>query len=229
MACYNMSKRSYKKKAALGALLGVGTQVLGMGLNAIMQAKARKKEEQERKRQILIDEAGQRVLDGNALIAYDNQYNMATGGMMDESGLPLALPTGPANLLNGSASQVSDGYSLNGPSHAAGGMDLDMDMDGMAEYELEGDEIIRGQKVYSNRLKCTDAFVELATAEGFTITKDKYSKISEKLLRRKEEYEKQLDTYDTPTINTAELMIGRLDNLLENLFLDQELSKLNRR
>ena len=162
------------------------------------------------------------------LETYNNMYNeKALGGELPSgtmenihSFLQAAQKNGGSQMLNSSMAKFK------GAAHEQNGIEMDANLDGIPETEVEGDEVIQDTRIYSKRLKITDNFIDTAKKEGFSFKKGSYAEIAEKLGRKKEKYELKLqEQVDEAAINTGEIMLERVNNLLNILFLDQETSK----
>jgi hypothetical protein len=123
---------------------------------------------------------------GNLPMKY--KYNCKTGGTMN----PIA----------------SDIVKVNGPSHEQGGVKLQAS--GTPIAEVEGDEVIHDNRVFSDRSK---------------LGNKTYAEIAEKLGKKKEKFEEMVESSNFRDKNTAERMLANIDNDLNNLFRTQEASK----
>jgi len=222
--------------AAQGAVGGIGGGPVGMGVGAVFgvaskllgDAKAEKEAAQARARQQRFADSAQYIADMNDAIAFNNQFNEAAFGM------DLSAATNPNQPLQGLGMEVnpsriaSDVMRVNGPGHANGGVDVDVNLDGVAEVEVEGGEVIKNDAVFSKRLKVPNDFVDRAKEFGFSFKRDSYAKIAEKLASYKKDYEEKMDTLDVPTINTSLAMLDRVEILYQDLFATQEFSKLSK-
>lgn len=101
-------------------------------------------------------------------------------------------------LLEQSTQMASDMHLVGGNSHEQGGTD------GMG-----------GERVYSDRLK---------VARGGKT----YADLAARIGKSKGKMEDKLDSNSTASINTANRMLPRLDNELDNLFVQQEMNKTNK-
>jgi len=204
---------------------GVGALV-GAGIGLFQGKKREKAEEEARKQAMLTQEAGDYMSDLNSLQAFNNQFNAAFGIDMGNQGLNsqagLGIEQQPTEI-------ASDILRIEGADHNNGGVDVDANGDGFAEYELEGGEIVEGTRVYSKRLKVPQDFVTVAKDEGFSVKRGTYSEVAESLGRQKDKYEDKMDSFDQSEANTGMIMLERIDNLFNHLFYTQEFANLKRR
>ena len=130
-----------------------------------------------------------------------------------------------ASQVNGKSQMLNSNMAkFKGNKHAQGGIQLDSDLDGSIDTEVEGEEVIREDRVYSDRLKATSAFIDHADREGIRLKGGTYANISEQLGKLKGLYEDKLETQvDEAAINTAELMLPRVEQLLDIAYNEQEL------
>lgn len=206
-------------------LLGAAGAVIGAGVGIFTGKKKQEAEEQAQRQAALSAEAGDYMSSINALQAFNNQYNAAFGIDMGQQGLNpqqgMGMEVQPRNI-------ASDVLGVEGADHSNGGVDVDFNGDGQAEYELEGGEVIEGSRVFSKRLKVPQSYVDIAKEEGMPVKKGTYSDVAESLGRQKAKYEKKLDTFDEVEANTGLLMLERIENLFDNLFYAQEFAKLGK-
>lgn len=115
-------------------------------------------------------------------------------------------------LLEGAETLASDLSKVVGPSHEQGGV-------------LGAG----GERVFSKRLKLPKDSPGILSKTGVKISKDtSYADVAAKLGKQKGKLEKKLNSGFGPANKTAELMLPRIESSLDNLFLDQELSKLDK-
>lgn len=243
MACFNKGHRRVRRLGLGGdilggALSGAGAGAtfgpLGAGIGAVIGAggafiKNKKQEELKQeaaRRRTVTQEAGDYFSDLSYLQAFDNQFNAANGVDMAQIGQPtlnqgFLIDENPTRL-------ASDVVKINGNDHSNGGVNVDADLDGFSEIELEGGEVAKEKRVFSKRLKVPMEFIDMAREEGFTVTRGSYAKIAESLGRSKNKYEQKLDTIDHIEANTAFLMLNRIEDLFDNLFYTQEFSNLSK-
>lgn len=205
--------------AGIGLLVGnpmLGAQLGGAAGNMVQGGHERREleEKQENQKRIFnkTNQAGR-----EKLTVPTNGFYGAEGGIM------------PANAVaEESSSPIGDkGYKFIGASHEQGGIPMDLNNDGIDESEVEGDEVGNGLALYSNRLKPTKIFLNLIEDKGFkTKTKKTYAKHAEYFLKKKEKYEEMLEeTFNPLQTRTATVMIDRVDDILDMLFIDQEMKK----
>lgn len=104
---------------------------------------------------------------------------------------------------------ASDTVQAEGNTHAQGGIDL-VSNNGNPYAEVENKEVIKGDEVFSNRLK----------TNGKT-----YAKVAAGLSKQKGNFEKKLGSTSGTTKATAKRMVANLSDKLEDLFHQQEESK----
>lgn len=97
-----------------------------------------------------------------------------------------------------------------GNKHEQGGIDLITNNQPLAE--IEGEEVINGSKVYSDRLK---------VSPGKT-----YAMVAQKLGNKKGNIEKNINETDSRSKNSAKRMLSHIDQDLENLYNLQEITKV---
>lgn len=224
-----MRGQNHIRKMFIGGLI---SSVLPMAVQGISSLLGKKKDKRAKQDLALNEEQNNRmgefISDQMALQTYNNIYNeKALGGELPENSinsissfLQGAQKNGYAEMLN------SDMAKFKGASHKDGGIKLDANLDGQVETEVEGNEVMENERIYSQRLKVTDSFIDFAKEEGFSITKDSYAKIAEKLGKKKEKYELKLqEQINEAAVNTGQIMLERIDTLLNALFSDQESSK----
>lgn len=217
--------------ASLGPLGIAGGAIIG-GITGLLKGKKEQKAEEERKRLIEQERAMQRstdyISDQMALRMYDNMYNeVAYGGQITGNGLDTLRSFLEASQINGGSQMLnSDMARFDGNTHAEGGIQMDANLDGVVETEVENGEVIRGKRVYSDRISPSKAALEELKSLGFSHKLGTYAKISESLGNKKKKYEDKLaNSIDEASVNTAELMLSRLDEALDFLYFDQESQK----
>jgi hypothetical protein len=207
--------------------IGAGIGFLAGGITSLITGKKRDKlKDEANRRQELITGVGDYFSDLASLQAFNNQYNGAYGVDMAQVGMP---SQGDQFLISEPPKRLaSDVVKIEGPDHSNGGVEVDADLDGYNEIELEGGEVSKGKRVFSKRLKVPMEFVDTAAEEGFTIPRGTYAKVAESLGRSKDKYEQKLQSIDQVEANTGMLMLDRIDNLYNILFYTQELSNLSK-
>lgn len=207
----------------IGALFG---GVVGGGIAYLKNKKQEEIRQEAARRRTATQEAGDYFADVSVLQAFDNQFNAVNGIDMSQIGQP-SLNNG--FLIDQKPTQLaSDVVKIEGADHANGGVNVDADLDGFSEVELEGGEVAKEKRVFSKRLKVPVEFINMAKEEGFPLIRDSYAKIAESLGRSKDKYEQKLDTVDHIEANTAFLMLDRIENMFNNLFHTQEFHNLNK-
>jgi hypothetical protein len=120
----------------------------------------------------------------------------------------------------------SSGVGFDGPTHEEGGIPMDFDNDGQYESEVEGTEVQSEDRIYSDRLPISEEIYNLVTNYGFPCDyNSSYSDVARKLEKKKGFFEEKKESNISVAANTGHIMITRIDELLEILFLDQEISK----
>jgi hypothetical protein len=193
-------------------------------VGSIRAAKRRKKEERDK-------------MDAADSAALDRVYKTSEGilstypsfGVM-EAAYGMKIPKYPAGgklpyPVDGSEVEqlASDTAVYNGETHENGGIELDTNQDGSPEIEVENEEVIKDDMVFSDRLNPSDNIKSLL--KGMKVSfkdKDTYASLSEKLARKKGKYEEKLSSTRIGEAGTAKLMTERYDNILNNLFQDQQ-------
>lgn len=137
------------------------------------------------------------------------------------------LPPSPTLTGQGSTTQLaSDTHQFNGPSHADGGIPIDTTGNGQPNAEVEGNEVQKGNQIYSDRLTISPMLdLQLKMAKVQLSGKPTYAEVATKLGKLKGKFEGKLGSY-SPVINrTGKKMVDKYDELLEQTFADQEQSK----
>lgn len=156
-------------------------------------------------------------------IVANGQAHLADGGA-----IPSAPPTPPTTLTGqGSTTQLaSDTHQYNGPSHADGGIPIDTTGNGQPNAEVEGNEVQKGNQIYSDRLTISPMLdLQLKAAKVKVDDKSTYAEVAAKLGKLKGKFESKLGSYSPVALRTGKAMVGRYDNLLQQTFADQEQSK----
>jgi len=198
----------------LGASLGnsVGGAIDGRIANKDLQ-------EQEEKRYLKQYQDSITMNNTNNLVNPTNGFYGEEGGFM-----PLAVTNNPDVIKAGKTSG-----KFNGESHEQGGIPIDFDNDGSMESEVEGDEVFSGEKLYSKRLKFSSEYETTAKDYNMKIkSKGSYADEADRLTKKMAKYEEMASSRDSATKNTGEIMLERIENLLNVLFQDQELKKVKR-
>lgn len=218
--------------AALGTQIapGVGT-VIGAGAGLVAEAlgasreKSRRRRMQdimERQRLNRIQSQSQAILSAFPSEGVEGGGNIfQDGGLLNQSGI---------NVMNGASSvnNLAPGtLQINGNTHEQGGINIDTNLDFITDAEIEDGEVIRDNQVYSNRLKPTMDTVQSIKDDGFRVMKDDtYASIASRLSKKLGEFE-DMDVVNHLSLNTRDLMMSRINNALDGLFLDQEVNKEN--
>lgn len=217
---YNIKKR--KKLPIGGALIGAGVGIATNLIQAHQQRKAQEEAERAQaealRKQQFQDASSQAQL-------YNQMFNVE--GLQATAQEGIALGGNPGNITKGGLERVSPEVSmLKGEPHENGGIDIDADLDGFSEYEVEGDEALYENMVFSKRKKTSKEAGEYLEAEGFKSLKGKtYAETVEELGKLQEKYQEKLESEDPWSRNTGELMLDRIDSVLQSLFMYQEEDK----
>lgn len=137
------------------------------------------------------------------------------------------LPPSPTLTGQGSTTQLaSDTHLYNGPSHAEGGIPIDTTGNGQPNAEVEGNEVQKGNQIYSDRLTISPMLdLQLKMSKVKLDGKPTYADVAAKLGKLKGKFESKLGSY-SPVINrTGKKMVEKYDDLLQQTFADQEQSK----
>lgn len=136
---------------------------------------------------------------------------MANGGELEGDsgeGVPLA----------------SDVQKFVGPSHANGGIPIDADGDGQPDAEVEGDEVQKGNQIYSDRLAPSPQLLELLKQNKISVN-GTYADVATKLGSMKGKYETKVTSYSPQARRTGKAMGDRIEDLMQATFQDQEMTK----
>lgn len=148
-----------------------------------------------------------------------SKWKHAYGGLTSDS------YTDPEVYAEGGAIPLaSDTQKFVGPSHAQGGIPIDPNQDGHAEAEVEGGEVQKDNQIYSDRLKPTPQLVQVLK-ENKINPDGTYADIAARLGKMKGRYETKLTTHSPIAERTGQSMVGRVDQLMQEVFQDQEQSK----
>lgn len=143
------------------------------------------------------------------------------GGELNSNGIDI--------LEGGETQDLAAGISkFVGRTHENNGIKLDTDGDLNTDAEVENAEIIKGDKIFSDKLIPSDNFLKEIKKLGLSnVTKNTtYAGLAEKLAKRKGRLENNKEEKITNFRETTnKVMSKKLDDTLEELFQDQELSK----
>lgn len=198
-----------------GALLGLLAP--GLGATAASEREEKKIDKQRR------EEENRLRMQSQSILANYPVYGVAKYGMKFPMGGKLPYPT------DNSSYQVlsSDSARYDGKTHENGGIKLDTDMDGKPEIEVEDNEVIKDNMVYSDRINPSTEYSEFANSQGIKISNsESYASAIEKIEKKKGKYEVNLKAPGAAG-DTARLMTERLEGLGNILFEDQQMQKLN--
>jgi hypothetical protein len=86
-----------------------------------------------------------------------------------------------------------------------------------------------GEFVYTKRWKSSPQLVEdLYNTTGIKFKKDTYAGLAETIGRKKGQVEQKLDSHDPASLNTANMMLERLEEGLELVKSEQEYRKMDK-
>lgn len=131
--------------------------------------------------------------------------------------LPYPVDDSGVNVLS------SDAAKYTGDTHEDGGIQLDVNKDNEPDVEIEDQEVIRDNEVYSNRLYPSTHLIQIAKDLKINVDKgDTFASLTEKISRKKGKLENNLDSNRIGAAKSAELMISKYDKLIDSLFEDQQ-------
>ena len=227
-----------KAGTALGSIIpGVGNVIGGIG-GALVGGVAGwfkgKKEDEERaeverkvtEQQRVAKQTAKLFSDTSALGTFPTMgveganYYAALGGpiqpqYMAEGGETLVHNQEQPAAFTGALNQISSNMSeIQGPSHAS---------------PQGGVEMSGGDFIFSKRMKASDELkADLKDLVGYAPSDTTYAGISKSIGKKKGDLETKLESSDPIAIKTAEVMLGRLDEALELVALEQENRKNKR-
>lgn len=205
----------------IGTAIGAGLGALSSGISSIRDNNRRKRMEGLMKRQQMQRIQGQSRA---VLSAFPSQGIEGGGNVFQEGG----IIEGAVNVLDGASNidLLADGMlMLEGNTHENNGISIDTNFDSFEDAEVEDGEVIDGDKVYSNRLAPTEDMLNFVKDSGFRIIKgDTYAKLASRLGKKLGDFQK-MEILNSMALNTRDIMMDRIETLLDNLFLDQEISK----
>ena len=153
-----------------------------------------------------------------------NQY-YAKYGMKFPAGGLLPYPTdgSDVNQLSSNMAQYE------GSTHENGGIELDTDKDQQPDIEVESQEVIKDNMVFSNRLRPSKDIKNIVRDSGVSVKKgDTYATLSARVGKKKGKFEEQMKSTRVGEKNSAQLMQGRLDETANLLFMDQQVRKFKK-
>lgn len=138
-----------------------------------------------------------------------------------------AIPSAPNLTGQGSTTQLaSDTHQFNGPSHANGGIPIDTTGNGVANAEVEGNEVQKGNQIYSDRLSISPMLNDILKNSKVKLPANAtYAEVAAKLGKLKGKFESNV-LHSPVSIRTNKAMVNRYDGLLQQTFADQEQSKV---
>lgn len=214
--------------AAAGASLGLPGMIGGGIIGAVGSLFNKKKEEErkqrERENRKIAMRQSRLSSDQSRLGTFPSEgveaanYFAADGGFImpdyeAEGGEVLEDPGQNAQAFTGVLEGLSsDMQKLNGLPHSQGGM------------EMSG-----GEFMYTKRWKGTPQLIEdLYNTTGIKFKRDTYAGLAETIGRKKGQVEQKLDSYDPASLNTANMMLERLEEGLELVKAEQEYRKMDK-
>ncbi len=191
------------------------------------EEKAAKLLEQQREQQsgLLKSQDDQRRLNAYPTFGVRGATVFANGGIMPTNRTlrdELLVPprAGTVQDLSGNVAKFE------GRTHGEGGIPLDANQDGLAEVEVEDQEVIKDDKIFSDRLRVPDFVIDRIKNAGVTIKPGAtFAEVAEKLGRVKGKFEEKLESRDPAIISTGKIMTQRIDDLMEGIFQVQETNK----
>lgn len=239
---YRVPKKSVGGGIASGALSGAGTGAMfgpwGAAIGAVLGGTfggIKEGAKQKQLKDMLLQQ--QREADALAynqdlsqLKQYNNYYNVQGLQATAEDGME--LPNASGRIMNNSGGLdplSSSTFLFKGASHENGGIDLDMDSDGLEDVEVEGKEALYENMVFSKRRKLAKEAEEYLSNSGFKGMSGKtYAEAVEKLGKLQELYEEKSQDLDPVVKNTGDIMLDRVDEAMKTLFQIQEETKIQR-
>ena len=206
---------------------GKGKEQTAAFLNPVMAshlaADRRKQAALSKKRLEMVErqKAGQQKLaqynvNGNIYAKYGTQFPM--GG-----DLPTPTDQGQGEQLASNMAQY------HGPNHDNGGIELDTDQNAQPDIEVEGQEVIKDNMVFSNRLRPSKDVKNIVRDSGVGTKKgDTYATLSARIGKKKGKFEEQMNSTRPGEKNSAQLMQARLDETANLLFMDQQVRKFKK-
>lgn len=161
-----------------------------------------------------------------SLEQYNNMFN--TDSLTATAAGGIQLPGGHGEIVKGGGlNPISDGVALfTGRDHAEEGIWLDTDGTGSADLEVEDGEALAQDMVFSKRRKIHSIGVEYLEEEGFKGFSGKtYAETIEKLGKLQEKYQDKYEGRDLIAMNTADIMLERIDQAIQTVFAVQEGTK----
>lgn len=119
---------------------------------------------------------------------------------------------------------ASDMQQFQGPSHEQGGIPIDTTGNGQANAEVEGNEVQKGNQIFSDRLAPSPQMLMLLK-QNKVRTYGTYAEIAAKLGKDKGKYEAKLLSHSPVALRTGKAMHDRNEQIMQALFQDQEMTK----
>ncbi len=219
--------KSILSGAGAGAMFGPLGAGIGAGYGAItgiINNNKRKDAEEERKRLEAEQRSREDINRKQLLISNSNSIlnEFPTEGIANNGFAYGGIKNSkmPYPIDNSSKKQLStDAAVYDGKKHENGGIKLE---DGS---EIEDNEVIQKQKVYSDRLNPSESILNDIKSLGFSFKiGDTFASLSERLLKKKGEFESK---YSVGPNTTSDVMINRIDSALDLIFEDQQLQNGN--
>jgi hypothetical protein len=195
----------------IGTAIGAGVGLIGGGLASVFGAKKRDK--------MIADQ-------NNAATQYQNQWLEMIKTQMDKNQLATWMPQGDMNFrpfgmygtklpkfaFGGKTPIAEDAVVVNGPDHEQGGVQI-TNPNGQPVAEVEGEEVIVEDKVFSKRLVHPSGMTFAEVAQKIA-TSPAYRKYK----NEKKIAEQKSSSSDVLAVNTGERMLETLVNPLDGLF-----------
>lgn len=124
----------------------------------------------------------------------------------------------------GTVPLASDVHKFVGPDHEDGGIPIDTTGNGQPNAEVEGDEVQKGNQIFSDRLKPSQELINILKQNKIKVS-GTYADVATKLGKMKGRYESKMLTHSPIALRTGQAMLGRVDNMMQMVFQDQEMSK----
>lgn len=170
---------------------------------------------------LMADLAAQKSSD--SILANYPVYGVGKFGMKLPNGGKLPYPTQNNADVDVLASNVGQ---YNGPTHEGGGIPIDTNMDQSPDAEIENKEVVKDDMVLSNRLSPSKDAKKAANGIGISSKKrETYASLAARIGAKKGELESNMSSTNTPAANSARIMSERMDNMMDMLFMDQQVKK----
>ena len=211
------------KQTASGVVNKLTHGLLGKSDNQKEAEKGKAQFERDRLRKIR--ERSQQTLADYPIYGRPDQPVYAKYGAKFPMGGDLPVPTD-----QGDGTQLASNMAqYHGPKHANGGIQLDTDQNADPDIEVEGQEVIKDNMVFSNRLRPSKQIKSVVKASGVGTKKgDTYATLSARIGKKKGRFEQNINSTRPGEKNSASIMQGRLDEVANSLFMDQQVRKFKK-